>query len=82
MLLKKPKKNYWEERSRMSNIPKLRFPEFSGEWEEKRFSEIVYLENERDVCKKSDYITTENLNKDYAGVTFNTNSNEIVPGIK
>ena len=66
----------------MSNIPKLRFPEFSGEWEEKRFSEIVYLENERDVCKKSDYITTENLNKDYAGVTFNTNSNEIVPGIK
>ena len=66
----------------MSNIPKLRFPEFSGEWEEKKFSEIVYLENERDVCKKSDYITTENLNKDYAGVTFNTNSNEIVPGIK
>ena len=64
------------------NIPKLRFPEFSGEWEEKKFSEIVYLENERDVCKKSDYITTENLNKDYAGVTFNTNSNEIVPGIK
>ena len=66
----------------MSNIPKLRFPEFKGEWEEKRFSEIVYLENERDVCKKSDYITTENLNKDYSGVTFNTNSNEIVPGIK
>ena len=66
----------------MSNIPKLRFPEFSEEWEEKKFSEIVYLENERDVCKKSDYITTENLNKDYAGVTFNTNSNEIVPGIK
>ena len=80
--MKKPKKNYWEERSRMSNIPKLRFPEFSEEWEEKKFSEIVYLENERDVCKKSDYITTENLNKDYAGVTFNTNSNEIVPGIK
>ena len=80
--MKKPKKNYWEERSRMSNIPKLRFPEFKGEWEEKKFSEIVYLENERDVCKKSDYITTENLNKDYAGVTFNTNSNEIVPGIK
>ena len=64
------------------NIPKLRFPEFSGKWEEKKLSEIVYLENERDVCKKSDYITTENLNKDYAGVTFNTNSNEIVPGIK
>ena len=64
------------------NIPKLRFPEFKGEWEEKKFSEIVYLENERDVCKKSDYITTENLNKDYAGVTFNTNSNENVPGIK
>lgn len=38
--MKKPKKNYWEERSRMSNIPKLRFPEFSGEWEEKRLEEI------------------------------------------
>ena len=39
--MKKPKKNYWEERSRMSNIPKLRFPEFSGEWEEKRLSDIA-----------------------------------------
>ena len=41
MLLKKPKKNYWEERSRMSNIPKLRFPEFSGEWEEKKLSDFM-----------------------------------------
>ena len=39
--MKKPKKNYWEERSRMSNIPKLRFPEFKGEWEEKRLSDIA-----------------------------------------
>lgn len=39
--MKKPKKNYWEERSRMSNIPKLRFPEFSGEWEEKKLSDIA-----------------------------------------
>lgn len=27
----------------MSNIPKLRFPEFSGEWEEKRFGDILSL---------------------------------------
>ena len=39
--MKKPKKNYWEERSRMSNIPKLRFPEFSGGWEEKKLSDIM-----------------------------------------
>ena len=39
--MKKPKKNFWEERSRMSNIPKLRFPEFSGEWEEKKLSDIM-----------------------------------------
>ena len=29
------------------NIPKLRFPEFNGEWEEKRFSD----ERVRKVCK-------------------------------
>lgn len=39
--MKKPKKNYWEERSRMSNIPKLRFPEFRGEWEEKRIQDFA-----------------------------------------
>lgn len=39
--MKKPKKNYWEERSRMSNTPKLRFPEFSGEWEEKKLSDFM-----------------------------------------
>ncbi|MGN0724049.1 MAG: restriction endonuclease subunit S [Treponema sp.] len=39
--MKKPKKNYWEERSRMSNIPKLRFPEFSGEWEENKLSDFM-----------------------------------------
>lgn len=39
--MKQPKKNYWEEISRMSNIPKLRFPEFSGEWEEKKLSDIM-----------------------------------------
>ena len=31
----------------MSNIPKLRFPEFNGEWEEKRF----FDERVRKVCK-------------------------------
>lgn len=45
--MKKPKKNYWEERSRMSNIPKLRFPEFSGEWEEKRIDSIFDEKKEK-----------------------------------
>ena len=31
----------------MSNIPKLRFPEFSGKWEEKRFFDDRVCE----VCK-------------------------------
>lgn len=39
--MKKPKKNYWEERSRMSNIPKLRFPEFSGEWEKSELGKLT-----------------------------------------
>ena len=45
--MKKPKKNYWEERSRMSNIPKLRFPEFIGEWEEKRIDSIFDEQKEK-----------------------------------
>ena len=45
--MKKPKKNYWEERSRMSNIPKLRFPEFIGEWKEKRIDSIFDEQKEK-----------------------------------
>ena len=45
--MKKPKKNYWEERSRMSNIPKLRFPEFKWEWEEKRIDSIFDEQKEK-----------------------------------
>ena len=45
--MKQPKKNYWEERSRMSNIPKLRFPEFKWEWEEKRIDSIFDEQKEK-----------------------------------
>ena len=51
--MKKPKKNFWEERSRMSNIPKLRFPEFKGEWEEKKLGECLTLLYGKDWKDKS-----------------------------
>ena len=53
MLLKKPKKNYWEERSRMSNIPKLRFPEFKGEWEEKKIIQFCEISAGGDIDKNN-----------------------------
>ena len=52
-------------------VPKLRFKEFSGEWEEKRLREISLFINEK--IKLSDitlenYISTENLLADFMGV--------------
>lgn len=55
-------------------VPGLRFPEFEkdGEWEEKKLGEIANIINEK--CKVKDlkietYISTENILKDYAGIT-------------
>ena len=31
----------------MRNVPKLRFPEFNGEWEEKKLSDIVSFSKRR-----------------------------------
>ncbi|MGL4671166.1 restriction endonuclease subunit S [Cetobacterium sp.] len=60
-----------------NKVPKLRFPEFSGEWEENRFSELVkdnkkitygvvkpggYFENGICLIKASDYSKKWNLN--------------------
>ena len=56
--MKKPKKNYWEERSRMSNIPKLRFPEFIGEWEEKKLNSIFTKITQRNSDNQNSNVIT------------------------
>ena len=56
--MKKPKKNYWEERSRMSNIPKLRFPEFKGEWEEKKLNSIFTKITQRNSDNQNSNVIT------------------------
>ena len=53
-----PKKNYWEERSRMSNIPKLRFPEFKGEWEEKKLNSIFTKITQRNSDNQNSNVIT------------------------
>jgi type I restriction enzyme S subunit len=55
-------------------IPKLRFPEFhdSGEWEEKKLEDISSFINQKvplEQVSLLNYISTENLLPDYAGVT-------------
>ena len=56
--MKQPKKNYWEERSRMSNIPKLRFPEFIGEWEEKKLNSIFTKITQRNSDNQNSNVIT------------------------
>lgn len=62
------------------NVPKLRFPEFSGEWEEKKLSDIASYSTSRGKCFEKNYVTTENMNKNYCGVSFN-NSETVKDGI-
>ena len=62
------------------NIPKLRFPEFSGEWEEKKLADIASYSTSRGKCFEKNYVTTENMNKNYCGVSFN-NSETVKDGI-
>ena len=40
------------------NIPKLRFPEFSGEWEEKKLNKIFYKITKRNTDKKNTNVIT------------------------
>ncbi len=64
------------------NVPKLRFPEFSGEWEEKKLSDIASFRNERSSCEIQNYVSTENLRKDYLGVVFSDSNHGQIAGIK
>lgn len=40
------------------NVPKLRFPEFSGEWEEKKLNKIFYKITKRNTDKKNTNVIT------------------------
>lgn len=53
-------------------VPKLRFKEFKGEWEEKKLEEVATFVNEKTPLENlsiSSYISTENILPDFAGVT-------------
>ena len=65
----------------MSKAPKLRFPEFEGEWEEKELGEITKYENgkahENDISEEGKYIvvnskfiSTEGLIKKYSDKAY------------
>lgn len=54
-----------------NNIPALRFPGFSGEWEEKTLGEICKIAEDKcdsDYLDISTYISTENMLQDYGGI--------------
>ena len=53
-------------------VPKLRFKEFSGEWEEKTLKDIASFINEKVPLRcisLTNYISTENLLSDFNGIT-------------
>lgn len=57
-----------------TNTPKLRFPEFQGApaWAEKGLEEVAFFVNEKisvDRLALTNYVSTENILPDYAGVT-------------
>ena len=53
------------------NVPNLRFPEFTGEWEKCTLNEVSYFVKERintDELTIANYISTENMKPDFGGV--------------
>ena len=52
-------------------MPNLRFPEFSGEWDEYRLDEVMKFSDDRvssSVLTVSDYVSTENMLQDFQGI--------------
>ena len=53
------------------NVPTLRFPEFSGEWEKYRLGDIMEFTKERistSLLTEDNYVSTENMLQDFQGV--------------
>ena len=53
------------------NVPALRFPEFSGEWETFQLSDLAAYSKERvkmEILSSNNYVSTENMQQDFAGI--------------
>ena len=60
-----------ENNNKTLNVPNLRFPEFSGEWEKYRLKNIANISKERigiNMLSNNNYISTENMKSDFGGV--------------
>ena len=60
-----------EKNNKTLNVPHLRFPEFSGEWEKYKLDEIATISKERigvGMLSSSNYISTENMKSNFGGV--------------
>ena len=68
----------------MSDVPPLRFPEFSGEWEKRTLEDVSEFSKERmntQNLSSDNYVATENMLRDYQGIieasSVPTNTNVI-----
>ena len=68
----------------MSDVPHLRFPEFTEGWEEVTLKEVADFQKDRvstDLLNESTYISTENIQQNFGGIqlanTVPTNANVI-----
>lgn len=66
------------------NVPHLRFPEFTEEWEEVTLKEVADFQKDRvstELLNESTYISTENIQQNFGGIqlanTVPTNANVI-----
>lgn len=57
--------------SKNLNVPPLRFPEFSGEWEKRTLEDVSEFSKERmntQNLSSDNYVATENMLHDYQGI--------------
>ena len=60
-----------DKQDKVLNVPNLRFPEFSGEWDEYRLDEVMTFPDDRvssSMLTTSDYVSTENMLQDFQGI--------------
>ena len=65
-----------ENNNKTLNVPNLRFPEFSGEWDRYKLEEVATISKERigvDMLSSKNYISTENMRSNFGGVGEATN---------
>ena len=65
-----------KEQSPQGNVPNLRFPEFSREWDRYKLEEFATISKERigvDMLSSKNYISTENMRSNFGGVGEATN---------